>query len=199
MAGRALESAVAAIGTLYLPFGTICLIEAPALLSLLFGDGYAASSSGTLRWLAAAPMVYGLAYLSNAALQARGRHGAMLACAVGGTVANVGLNLLLIPLFGGAAAAFATTASYLLVAAGLLTLLHRDGVRVVLLVPLREPALASLVLAAVLLVSPLPLLVELPLAGLLYLGCWWSLLRWWAPEQAVRLRQLVLPGATRAG
>jgi hypothetical protein len=49
--------------------------------------------------------------------------------------------------------------------------------------PLVEAAVASAVLAAVLVVLDLPLLVELALGGVVYLAAWYVIARRFAPEQ----------------
>lgn len=189
---RGMETGLAAIALVYLPFGTICLVEARPLLALLYGDSYAAQSTDVLRWLAFAPLVYGVAYLANAALQARRHFQPMLLGAVVATVANVGLNLLLIPRYGGTAAAFTTTMSYALEGVMVLLALRRIDSTVRLARPLLESALASAAAAVVLLVLPLALLAELPVAALVYLTVWGLLARRWSPDHLAVLTS-VLP------
>lgn len=193
---RGTETGLAAIALVYLPFGAICLVEARPLLALLYGSSYAAQSTDVLRWLAFAPLVYGIAFLVNAALQARRRFRPMLLGAVVATVTNVGLNLLLIPRYGGTAAAFTTTLSYALESVIVLLALRRVDGTVRLARPLLESALASAAAAVVLLVLPLPLLAELPAAGLVYIAAWGLLARRWSPDQLAVLTS-VLPARFR--
>lgn len=187
-ARRGVETALAALGFVYLPFGVVCLVEAGPLLSLLYGASYADAATGALQWLAMAPLAYGIAYFGNAALQARRQQRAMLVAAVVAVVVNVALNLALIPRYGGTAAGFTTTLSYTVESLLVVLALARGGLRVSLARPFLESLVASAALAALLLASPLPLLPELALGGLLFLAVWIGLARWRSPDQLAVLR-----------
>jgi len=180
---RGVETGLASLAAVYLPFGVICLVEARPIMTLLYGDTYATESTNVLRWLAFAPLVYGFAFLGNAALQSRRRFRPILVAAVVATVVNMGLNLALIPRFGATAAAFTTTVSYLLESVIVAVALRRLDRTVRLARPLLESLVASVAAAAVLLLLPLPLLVELPIAGAVYVAVWALLVRRWAPDQ----------------
>ena len=69
--------------------------------------------------------------------------------------------------------------------------LRRTVGSVTLLRPVREVALASIALAAVLVVLPLPLLADLAVGGVVFLGVWLLLARRWAPEQVDVVQGLV--------
>lgn len=194
--GRWIEVGLTATAAVYLPYAVITLVEAPALLGLLFGEPYGDTSAATLRALAAAPLVYGLLYLAAAALAARERTGLLLAVTAVVFCVKVVASLLLIPRLGAAGAGLATTGAFVVQAGLILLLLHRSSVRVRLLPPVRESAAAAALLAAVLWISPLPLLADLGLGLAVYLGSWLLLLRFRSPEQLEVLRR-VLPG--RAG
>lgn len=188
---RGMRTAIAAAGLIYLPFGVVCAVDPASVLRLLFGQIYADSSSTTLRWLAFAPLAYGIAYLANSALQARRLFRPMLLGAGLALVLNIGLNLWLIPLYGGSGAAFVTTVSYLLESAVVLVALSRAGVRVPVSRALAEAFAAAVVLAVVLLLSPLPLLVEGPIGAAVYALTWVLIVRRSDPEQLAVLRSLV--------
>ncbi len=180
---RGVETGFAAIAVVYLPFAAVCLVEARSVLTLLYGDSYAEQGASVLRWLALAPLAYGVAFLVNAALQSRRRLRPMLLAALAATVANIVLNLALIPHFAAAAAAFTTTVSYVLESVILLVILRRLDPDVRLGRPLLESGIASIVAAVILIVLRLPLLVELPVAVLAYSACWVMLAQRWSPEQ----------------
>lgn len=194
---RGIETAFAALGFVYLPFGVVCLVEAGPLLSLLYGDEYADAATGALQWLALAPLAYGVAYFGNAALQARRQMTAMLVAAVVAVVVNVALNLALIPRYGGTAAGFTTTLSYLVELTLVLVALRRAGVHVSLGRPFQESVMASLLLALTLVASPLPLTVEVPVGALVFLAAWALLARWRSPDQLAVLRGVLTRKAAR--
>lgn len=180
---RGYERGLSVAAFVYLPFAVVCLIEGQRILDLAFGGRYAEASAPILAWLVPAPLLYAMAFFGSSVLIARDLIKGMLVAAVVATVANVGLNLWLIPLFSGTGAAAATTASYALQAAATLLILRRSVTRVNVVRPLVEAALASAVLAALLVVLDLPLLVELAVGGVLYLGVWFLIARHFAPEQ----------------
>lgn len=178
-----LERGLAAAAVVYLPFAAVVLTEPQAVLSLVFGADYASSAS-ILRWLAPVPLLFTAAYLGQFALIARDAPRAMLVAAVTATAVNVGMNLALIPVLSGVGAAIATTVSYVVQVVVVTGYLRRSDVgRVRLLRPLYESAACAALLAAALLLLPLPLLLELPVAGLLYVGAYVALARRTAPEQ----------------
>jgi O-antigen/teichoic acid export membrane protein len=193
-ARRGVETALAALGFVYLPFGAVCLVEARPLLSLLYGDDYT-GATGALQWLALAPLAYGIAYLGNSALQARRQQRDMLVAAVVAVVVNVVLNVALIPTYGGTAAGFTTTLSYLIESLLVVLALRRGGLSASVVRPFLESLVATAALAGVLLVLPFPLLVEVPIAAVVFLGVWFGLARRFSPEQITVLHGVVRRGA----
>jgi O-antigen/teichoic acid export membrane protein len=189
-ARRAVEKFTSATALAYVPFAVVCLVDAPQVLHLLYGDLYADASAGALRWLALAPLVWGLSYVSNGAAQALGRARVMLTGAIVATVFNVALNLAVIPRWAGTGAAAATTVSYAVLVTVVLAGLRpaMGGARVFR--ALAEPAVAAAVAATVLVVLRLPVLVEAAAACLAYLAVWWAIVRTTDPEQLAVLRSM---------
>jgi O-antigen/teichoic acid export membrane protein len=193
---RGVETGLATVAAVYLPFAVVCLVDAPGVLHFLFGAEYGQTSAGALRWLAFAPLAFAVAYLASAALTATNRAQGLLVGAVLALITNIGLNLFLIPRFAGTGAAFASTASYAVEAVVLLAVLARFSGRVELGRPLLESGLASAVLAVGLWVSPLHTALEVPLGGAVYAVMWWGLTRRFDPHHLQVLRDAV-PGARR--
>ena len=195
---RGVERGTSAAAFIYLPFAAVCLAEAPAIIRLLYGGRYVDPSATVLRWLALAPMVYAIAYLGVSALVSRDRTRAMVVAAGTALLANVALNVVLIPSHGGIGAAAATTLSYAVELAVVIVVLRRLAGSVRLVAAMRVPLAASLLVGALLTVSPLPLVADLALAGATYLTVWWLLARRYAPEQLGVLASLV-PGKGGSG
>ena len=183
LVSRALDAGLSMTAVVYLPFAVVCLVDASAVLDLLYGEPYATESVGAVRWLALAPLVYAFATFGNSGLQARQRTRGMLVAAVVATVANVALNLALIPHFAGTAAAAITTGSYLVEAVVVVVYLRGGDVPVAVLRPLIEPGAAALVMTALLLLVPGPFLASLAVASVGYAVTWLLLARWRRPEQ----------------
>lgn len=195
---RSVETGLAAIGTVYVPFGVVLLLRPDDLLRLLYTEAFVTDGELVLQLLAGAPLVFALGYLCSYALLARERRGRVLAASCIAAGVNIAANLALIPVFGAAGAAVATTGSYLLEAVVLVVWLRREvGLAPgEVLRPLLVPVLASVPLAGVLL-SGLPLLLALPVAGVAYAVAWVALASRLAPEPVALLRGL-LPGRRRA-
>ena len=179
----AYERGLSVAAFVYLPFAVVCLVEGTRILDLTFGGDYAQSSAPILNWLVPAPLLYAMAFFGSSVLIARDLLKGMLLAAVVATVANVGLNLWLIPLYSGTGAAVATTVSYAVQAVATLLIVRHSVTSMNVVRPLVEAAVASAVLAAVLVVLDLPLLVELALGGVVYLAAWYVIARRFAPEQ----------------
>ena len=92
-------------------------VLAPAVPLVLGGDY--SGAAGALRWLAPLPLLQTLGLLAGDALTGAGYQGVRSALQVGTVAANIALNLWLIPLYSWEGAAWATLASYSLLAAGL--------------------------------------------------------------------------------
>jgi O-antigen/teichoic acid export membrane protein len=188
---RGVEQGVAVAAFIYVPFTVVSLVEAPAIIGLLFGAAYAEPSAPALRWLALAPLLYAVAYYAVAALLSRERAVAMVVTAGAATAVNIGLNLALIPSLAGTGAAIATTLSYLVEAVLALLLCRPLTGSVRLWRPLLPPAAAGLAMATVLIGARLPVLLELSLAGAAYLLVWVPVVRRSAPEQLKVLASLL--------
>ena len=179
----AYERGLSVAAFVYLPFAVVCLVEGTRILDLTFGGDYAQSSAPILNWLVPAPLLYAMAFFGSSVLISRDLVKGMLLAAIIATVANVGLNLWLIPLYSGTGAAVATTVSYAVQAVATLLIVRHSVTSMNVVRPLVEAAVASAVLAAVLVVLDLPLLVELALGGVVYLAAWYVIARRFAPEQ----------------
>jgi O-antigen/teichoic acid export membrane protein len=90
---------------------------APVVPAVL-GDGYDEAAEA-LRWLAALPVLQSIGYLAGDALSGSDHQGLRTALGAGAAGINVGLNLLLIPVYSWKGAACATLASFALLAAAL--------------------------------------------------------------------------------
>ncbi len=186
---RITEQGLAAVAVVLIPYGTLLLCEGQSLLRLLFGGEFDESSVESLRWLAAAPLTFGIAYFGSYALLARARNRELLISSAIAAGFNIALNLVLIPPYGDEGAAFATTASFLV--EGLVTMgyLRRYGwLRVDRALVL--PAAASAVMAAVLVALRAPLAVELVVGVLVFAAAYVPMSLRWAPEQLDLLRSL---------
>lgn len=190
---RGLSEGVAVLAAVYVPFAVVAVVEPVAVIDLVFGDQYATTSASTLQWLAPAPLLFGVSFLTAQLLIAQQRERwSLMANGIALTL-NVVCNLLLIPTYGIAAAAAVTTVTL--------------GVRVVVAVTATPIAragwsladacvsasLAGVVLAAVLVVLSAPVLVELAVGGIAYGVAWWALTSWRSPEHIALIRG-VLPG-----
>jgi O-antigen/teichoic acid export membrane protein len=188
---RGVEQGIAVSAFIYVPFAAVSLIEAPAVIRLLFGSAYAEQSAPALRWLAFAPLLFAVAYYGVAALVSQERSIGMVITASTATVVNIGLNLALIPALAGTGAALATTLSYLVESVVALLLCSPLTGRVRIWRPLLAPSAAGLVMAGVLVGLRLPVVLEVLLAGAAYLLVWVPVVRRSAPEQLRVLAELL--------
>ncbi|MDP9342861.1 MAG: oligosaccharide flippase family protein [Actinomycetota bacterium] len=193
---RGLEQAVAAVALIYVPFGVALWIDAGPILRVLYGASYAAGGTSVVRWLAAAPLVFGVGFLGNFALLARRRRWEVAAASSVAAAYNVGMNFVLIPHLSGTGAAIVTTTSYALEAVVILGLLVRDIGWPRLDRAVALPVAAAALMGAFLVVSPFGPLVELPTGAVLYGGAWFLLARWRAPEHLAVIASVV-PGRRR--
>lgn len=187
-----LEKAIGAMFLLYLPYAVICIIDANAVLSLLFGADYGASSSTALVLLAPAPAFYAMAFATGSALTAMRRTGGLLVAAIAATVLNVGLNLVLIPTISIDGAALATTVAYLTEATVLLVYVTRITGGPPRFARAALPAFAASVpLAGVLLAAPIHPFAAMAIGLPIYVVGWWLVARRFAPWQVDFLRVLL--------
>jgi O-antigen/teichoic acid export membrane protein len=190
---RHLERGWGALAAVFLPYMMLLSCRGHEVLSLLYGEQFADGGTGILRWLAPAPLLFGLGYLIGFAMVAAGPTLRLLTVSAVSLAVNVVLNLLLIPRYGGTAAAFTTSLSYAVQA--LVSLwLGRDRVGRPRLMRTILPALAASCVAAGPLLAPLPLLPALLAAAALYLPCWLLVARLVDPQQTRALRRMLTPG-----
>ena len=168
------ERALSLIAWLYLPFATLLLVEAPAVLNTLYGPPYTTLSASSLRWLALAPLFFGIAHLASYALLALERRARLLWISGIAALVNIVGNLILVPAFSGPGAAAATTGAFALSAILLVASLHGEvGFRRVWR-GFIAPAAASIALGVVLFVLSTRTAFSVRLIpGLaIYFGCW---------------------------
>lgn len=187
------EQAVGTVAVFYLPFAAIALVEGGSVIDLLFGDGYGAASTAALAWLAPAPLLFAVGYLANHVLLSVERSRTSLVITVGVTVLNATLNLALIPSMSASGAAIATSVSYLAQAIVIVIVLRPITGIIRLHRGIPAPLIASGALAAVLVAVDLPVLLELPIAGVAYAVVYVLAARLLAPEQ-LRVVRSILPG-----
>jgi O-antigen/teichoic acid export membrane protein len=189
-ARRGMRLGTVILATAFVPYAVLLLLRGPQILSLLYGSRYSQGVQPILAWLSTAPLLYGVGFLTGAVLIALGQRRPLL---IGGVIAlalNVAMNLALIPSLGGAGAAIATVAGYLVETSILLLVLVRSlpgvwSARSLL------PAAAGTLAAAAVLAGPARLFVALVLACLAFVLTWLPLVRWLDPEQLQVLRRLV--------
>ncbi|MFL5844173.1 MAG: polysaccharide biosynthesis C-terminal domain-containing protein [Solirubrobacteraceae bacterium] len=107
----------------YLPYGVVFALRGDDLVALLFGADYV--DHGVLLGLAAAPLLFGIMHLAASVLLALRPDPVVLWASIVALVVNVGTNLWLIPVWGLAAAAFATSFAFLMQAIVLMVALTR--------------------------------------------------------------------------
>jgi O-antigen/teichoic acid export membrane protein len=164
---RGYELGLKAIGAVLIPVGLGFTLFAEPLIDLLYGDRYE-EAVGPLRLLGATVVFSGINYMASITLIARDRPGPF-ARAVGViVVANVVLNVILIPPYGAEGAALAATLSGLaLTLMSLWMTAHvAPGLR-----PLRAfggPLAGGLAMAAAVLATDLPLVPGMALGAVAY-------------------------------
>lgn len=166
---RAVSGALIIVSAIYLPYAAVLLTRGDELVGLLFGDEF--GSVAIIAWLALAPLFFGIAQVSLSALLSLRPDPAVLLASSLALVANLAIDLALIPVWGAPAAAAATTVSYLVQATVLLVALRRRFPHTRVRRNLVLSAGASVVAAGVMLL-PLPTLVGLVLGGLVYVAAW---------------------------
>lgn len=185
---RAVERGVQVCAFVFVPYAVLLVLRGEDLMHLLYGPEFAAGA--LLAWLAPAPLLFGIAYLSAYALYAVDRAGLVLAASALALAVNVAVNLVLVPRYGDVGAAATTSASYALEALVLGALLQRAVGRLALLRAVLLPLLAAVPAVAVLLVLPLPVLVAAVLESVVYLATWLALSLRFDPEGVAVLRSL---------
>lgn len=194
---RLSELIVVVLSFVYAPFVAVFLTEGRAVLELLYGARYEGATAA-VHWLALTPPAYAVAAMTGAALVALERTRGIFLGAVVALVVNVTLNLVLIPSLGGTAAALATSAAYATEAAIGVVLVARRLPHLRIVAPFLETLAVAAVTGVLLEVSPLPVYVEVPLAGAVYVALWLGLVRTRRPERLAAVRTLLLRGPAPA-
>jgi O-antigen/teichoic acid export membrane protein len=179
---RGFERGFTLLTVIFLPYGVVLLLRGEELMALVFGAAFADDGAAVLRWLAFAPILFALGYLASYALMARGPDLRIVAGSVAALVVNIVLNLVLIPGFGAEGAAAATVVAYLVEGALIGFFMVRTWGWPLKLAPFAAPVLGSIAVAGVLL-SPLPLIPALLVAGVAYAALWAAIVRILDPEQ----------------
>jgi O-antigen/teichoic acid export membrane protein len=187
---RGADRGLVVLAAAFLPYAALLWCRGGDVLRLLYGESFARASDTALIWLAPAPLVFGGAWLAAYVLQSGGPNPVVLIGSVGALVVNIGLNLALIPRYGPAGSAAATSISYTVE----LALLYPPARALVgppkLLRPLL-PALSGAAVLAAALLLPLPFAPALALGVALYLVTWYILAGWVDPEQVDVMRGML--------
>ena len=187
---RGADRGVVVLAAAFLPYAALLWCRGGDLLRLLYGEPFAAAGRAVLAWLAPAPLLFGAAYLAAYVLQSAGPTAAVLVGSIGALAVNLGLNLALIPRYGPAGAAAATSVSYAVELALLYPQARRRVGPPALARPLLPAAAGSALLAGVLLL-PLPLAPALAAGTACYLALWYALARRLDAEQVQVIRGLL--------
>lgn len=117
------QRALVVVCAVYLPYGVVIGLRGDDVVRVLFGPEYV--HHGVLLGLAAAPLLFGVMHLCASVLLALRPDPVVLVASVTALVANVGLNVWLIPRWGMTAAASVTSVAFLLQSAILMRALTR--------------------------------------------------------------------------
>lgn len=191
MLRRGMERGLAVLAAAFAPYGVVLWLRGADVLGLLYGSGFAADGVAIARWLAPAPLLFGVAYLGAYALLARdSTPRVLLVGSVGALLVNVAANLALVPRLAGTGAALATSLSYAVEALLILPAVRHVTGPMRWAAPVLPAVLGSLVVGTVLLM-PVPLLPALALTLAAYPVVWYVAARRFDPEQAAVARGLL--------
>lgn len=157
------------LAAVLMPVGVAYIVFAPELIGLLYGADFE-DAVLPLRFLGAMTVLYGINWYSSSLLIARHRPGAFARGIAAVLVANVILNLALIPLYGASGAAAAAVASGIALAVYSVRQVWVTVGRFTVTRAFAGPAIASAALATVQLLLHLPLWPALVLCGVTYLA-----------------------------
>jgi O-antigen/teichoic acid export membrane protein len=107
------QMALALAMAVYLPIAIGSLFAADWVVTTVFSERYEAAADA-VKWLTGALVLYGVAYLARTATIALGKRNGIAQIATVGLVANIVMNLILIPRYGFEGAAAATFATEVL-------------------------------------------------------------------------------------
>ncbi len=171
---RGVHLATSAMFAIYIPYIVVLVLRGEELLNLFFGSPYGTDSLASLQVLVVSLIPYSLQYLLAAGLLARSRNRLVTISSAVALVVNVGCNLVLIPALGPAGAALSTFIAMALQAAFLWVFVFRMAGSPRLLRASLVAVVSGAVMAIPLLTS-LPLIVALVIAGVVYAALWFLL------------------------
>lgn len=188
---KGVERGVTVGAAVYVPFAVAAALRGEGVLRILFGSQYAHTAASPLAWLGPTPLLIGFGNLATVALIARHRVRGAVLSSLAALVANVVLNLLLIPSMGPTGAAIANTAAYGFEAIILAVLCAR-----VIGLPRVDRALVEALgaggaMAVVLAFVHQGTVLDLAVAGVVYGGVWLGLSARFAPRNLAVLRSFV--------
>ncbi len=178
---RGAERALVVLASVFLPYAALLWTRGPDVMRLLYGESFGRDAA-VVAWLAPAPLLFGAAYLAAFVLMASGPTPTILIGSLGALLFNTALNLVLIPSFGPAGAAAATTLAYAAETLLLYPAARRRIGRPELGFPLLPAVLASAA-AGGLMLFPMPLAASLIAAAATYLVVWLACVTRFDPEQ----------------
>ncbi|APH00795.1 hypothetical protein ASJ30_03975 [Janibacter indicus] len=190
---RTVSAALVAVTAVYLPYTALLLTRGEELVALLFGTEF--GSTAIILWLAPAPLFFGAAQIGIIALLAIRPDSAVLLASTLALAVNVGLDLALVPVWGPAAAAAATTAAYAVQATVVLIALRR---RIAPLHVRRALAVCAgtVVVAGATMLLPGHVLTAGVVGGLVYVSLWSLASRRWDRPTHDLVRSILRPGTS---
>lgn len=198
---RGFSRSLAVVGAVLLPYAVVLTMRGPELLGLLYGPSYEAGGAAVVRLLGPAPLVFAASFLLAYVLMAARPTPLVALASLTALIFNVVLNLTLIPVWGAAGAAFATTAAYLAETVVLVVMVRALVSPRGWLPGLRRglaPAACGAVVLALVLAAGLPLVPSLLTGAALYCATWYVTARRIDPEQLHVLKAFATPRSDHA-
>jgi O-antigen/teichoic acid export membrane protein len=187
---RGYELALKGLSGVLIPIGVAFVVLAEPLIDLLYGDQYEAAV-GSLQWLGVTTVFYGFNLLASTVLVGRDRPLDFARICAVVVVLNIGLNLALIPPLGATGAALAAAVSSLALALlGARRIASLTG-RLRVLRAFAGPVGAGAAMAAVMLVVPLPFVLDAIVGACVYLAVLYLLERRLFPGDLALARRLL--------
>ncbi|MEU6141924.1 flippase [Streptomyces sp. NPDC047081] len=187
------EQGISMMAAVFVPYAVLLWCRGHTVLDVLYGHQFADTGTGMLAWLAPAPFLYGVSYLASYAIVAAGPTLRALTSSLIALALNIGLNLALIPPYGGIAAAFTTSLSYGVYAAALI-LLGRARAGMPRLPRAMLASVTASALACGPLLAPWPFVPAVFTAALVYVPSWLFVTQRVDPKQVQVLRRMLRRG-----
>lgn len=178
----------------YVPFAIAVAFRGSGILRIMFGAQYATPAAAPLAWLGPTPLFIAFGNLATVALVARHRMKGAVLSSLAALVANVILNLALIPSMGPTGAAIANTAAYAFEAVILAVLCTRLFGFPRIDRALLEALGAGAAMAVALLVVHVDTVADLLIGTLVFGLVWLALSARFAPRNLDVLRSFVRRG-----